>query len=58
MCVLKDVGDSRTANNVSERKLIIPGVAETGKIGQITKWPVEIGQVSGFELPIIPTSRK
>lgn len=60
MSVLKGIGESRIASMVEERKLIIPGVAEAAKssIERITKWPVEIGPVSGFELPIFLVSRK
>jgi CO dehydrogenase/acetyl-CoA synthase gamma subunit (corrinoid Fe-S protein) len=60
MSVLKGIGDSRIASIVSERRLIVPGVAENAKssIERITKWPVEIGPVSGFELPIFLASRK
>ncbi|MGD0818733.1 MAG: hypothetical protein ABR986_10130 [Methanomassiliicoccales archaeon] len=54
MSVMKGIGDSRIASMVNERKLIIPGVAEMTKssIERITKWPVEVGPISGFELPI------
>jgi acetyl-CoA decarbonylase/synthase complex subunit gamma len=59
MNVLKGISDSRIASMVNERNLIIPGVAETAKssIERITKWHVEIGPVSGFELPIFLASR-
>ena len=60
MSVLKGIGDSRIASKVDERRLILPGLAETAKssIERITKWPAEIGPVSGFELPIFLASRK
>jgi CO dehydrogenase/acetyl-CoA synthase gamma subunit (corrinoid Fe-S protein) len=60
MSVLKGIGDSRIASKVDERRLILPGLAETAKssIERITKWPAEIGPVSGFELPIYLASRK
>ena len=60
MSVLKGIGDSRIASKVDERRLIIPGLAETAKssIERITKWPVEIGPVSGFELPIFLAFRE
>lgn len=59
MSVLKGISDSRITSMVNERNLIIPGVAETAKssIERITKWHVEIGPVSGFELPIFLASR-
>ena len=60
MSVLKAIGDSRIASRVDERRLILPGLAETTKssIERITKWPAEIGPVSGFELPIFLAFRK
>lgn len=60
MSVLKGIGESRIASMVNERKLIIPGLAENMKSGieRITKWQVEVGPVSGFELPIFLASRK
>ena len=47
MSVLKGIGDSRIASKVDERRLILPGLAETAK-----------SSVSGFELPIYLASRK
>jgi CO dehydrogenase/acetyl-CoA synthase gamma subunit (corrinoid Fe-S protein) len=60
MSVMKGIGDSRISSMSNERKLIIPGVAEAAKssIERITKWPTEIGPVSGFELPIFLAARK
>lgn len=60
MSVMKGIGDSRISSIVNERKIIIPGVAEMTKssIERITKWPTEVGPISGFELPIFLASRK
>jgi acetyl-CoA decarbonylase/synthase, CODH/ACS complex subunit gamma len=59
MSILKGISDSRIASMVNERTLFIPGVAEMAKssIERITKWRVEIGPISGFELPIFLASR-
>ncbi len=52
--VMRALQESGISLKVSSRKMIIPGLAKDtkGGIERITRWSVEIGPVSGFELPL------
>ena len=54
MAVMKAITDSGIAARSSSRRIIIPGLAHASKsaIERITRWTVEVGPVSGFELPM------
>lgn len=54
MAVMKALTDSGIAGKVSGRRAIIPGLAVglKGNIERITRWSLEVGPVSGFELPL------
>jgi len=60
MAVMKALTDSGISARTSTRKMIIPGVAGDAKssIERITRWSVEIGPVSGFELPLFLIARE
>lgn len=59
MAVMKAITDSGIAGKNSSRKAIIPGLAKDlkGNIERITRWSLEVGPVSGFELPMYLLSR-
>ena len=54
MAVMRAITDSGIAARSSSRRIIIPGLAHASKsaIERITRWTVEVGPVSGFELPM------
>jgi CO dehydrogenase/acetyl-CoA synthase gamma subunit (corrinoid Fe-S protein) len=54
MAVMKAITESGIAGKSSSRKAILPGLAKDlkGNIERITRWGLEIGPVSGFELPM------
>jgi CO dehydrogenase/acetyl-CoA synthase gamma subunit (corrinoid Fe-S protein) len=54
MGVMKALMDSGVASKAQTRKLIIPGLAAgmEKNIERAARWTVEVGPVSGFELPI------
>jgi len=54
MAVMKALTDSGIAGKVSGRRAIIPGLAVglKGTIERITRWSLEVGPVSGYELPL------
>lgn len=53
MTVMKAIADSGVANRTSGRKAIVSDLAKGRKSGveRITGWNLDIGPVSGFELP-------
>jgi acetyl-CoA decarbonylase/synthase complex subunit gamma len=59
MAVMKALTDSGIASKNSSRRAIIPGLAKDlkGNIERITRWGLEVGPVSGFELPMYLLSR-
>jgi acetyl-CoA decarbonylase/synthase, CODH/ACS complex subunit gamma len=54
MAVMRAINDSGIAGKSSARKIIISGLASEFKspIERVARWSVEIGPVSGFELPM------
>jgi CO dehydrogenase/acetyl-CoA synthase gamma subunit (corrinoid Fe-S protein) len=54
MAVMKAINESGVANKSSARKAIISSLASEQKSGieRITRWSLELGPVSGFELPL------
>ncbi|NLK25953.1 MAG: hypothetical protein GX307_05180 [Euryarchaeota archaeon] len=54
MAVMRAVTESDIMRRTSSRKMIIPGLAFNSKspIERVTRWSVEVGPVSGFELPL------
>jgi CO dehydrogenase/acetyl-CoA synthase gamma subunit (corrinoid Fe-S protein) len=52
--ILKAITQTEVGSFTSHRKLVIPGLARhlAGQIKQVTSWQVEVGPVSGFELPL------
>ncbi len=59
MAVMKALTDSGITGKNSSRKALIPGLAkdQKGNIERITRWSLEVGPVSGFELPMYLLSR-
>jgi len=59
MQVMKALTDSGITNKASSKKMIIGGLGESlkGNIERITRWTVEVGPVSGYELPLYLLSR-
>jgi CO dehydrogenase/acetyl-CoA synthase gamma subunit (corrinoid Fe-S protein) len=60
MLVMKAINDSRIANKSSSRKALISGLAGEQKSGieRITRWSLEVGPVSGFEIPMYLLARQ
>jgi CO dehydrogenase/acetyl-CoA synthase gamma subunit (corrinoid Fe-S protein) len=60
MTVMKAINDSGIASKSSARRALISGLAEEQKSGieRITRWSLEIGPVSGFEIPMYLMSRQ
>jgi CO dehydrogenase/acetyl-CoA synthase gamma subunit (corrinoid Fe-S protein) len=60
MAVMKAINDSGIAGKSSARKALISGLAGEQKSGieRITRWSLEIGPVSGFEIPMYLLSRQ
>ncbi|MGD0816885.1 MAG: hypothetical protein ABR986_00605 [Methanomassiliicoccales archaeon] len=54
MAAMKAINESGIANKTSARRALISGLAGDQKSGleRITRWSLEIGPVSGFELPM------
>ncbi len=54
MAVMKAIADSGIAGRTLSRRIIIPGLAHASKsaMERTTRWTVEVGPVSGFELPL------
>lgn len=54
MAVMKALADSGIAGKSSTRKAIISGMAgdQKGSIERVTRWTLEVGPVSGYELPL------
>ncbi len=54
MAVMKAINDSGIAGRSSARKAMISGFASEQKSGieRITRWGLEVGPISGFELPM------
>jgi CO dehydrogenase/acetyl-CoA synthase gamma subunit (corrinoid Fe-S protein) len=59
MKVMTALTDSGIANRSTSRKMILGGLGANlkGNIERITRWTVEIGPVSGYELPVFLLSR-
>lgn len=59
MAVMKAITDSGLSGKVTARKAIISGLASDQKNGieRITRWFLEIGPVSGYELPLYLLTR-
>jgi len=53
MTVMRGLTNSAVAMKVNHHKLIIPGLCAgiEKQLEQITRWTVEVGPISGFELP-------
>ena len=60
MQVMKAINDSGIANKSSARKAMISGLASEQKSGieRITRWSLEVGPVSGFEIPLFLLARQ
>lgn len=60
MLVMKAINDSGIGNKSSARKALISGLAVEQKSGieRITRWSMEIGPVSGFEIPLYLLARQ
>jgi len=60
MGVMKALMDSGVASKAQTRMLIIPGLASgmEKNIERAARWTVEVGPVSGFELPIFLAAKK
>ncbi len=60
MAVMKAINDSGIASRSSSRKALISGLAGEQKSGieRITRWSMEIGPVSGFEIPMYLLARQ
>ncbi|MDW5564333.1 MAG: hypothetical protein SA339_14055 [Methanomassiliicoccus sp.] len=54
MQVMRALTESGISNKASSKKMIIGGLGESmkGNIERITRWTVEVGPVSGYELPL------
>ena len=54
MAGMRAITDSGITARSSSRRIIIPGLAHASKssIERVTRWNVEVGPVSGFELPL------
>jgi acetyl-CoA decarbonylase/synthase complex subunit gamma len=59
MNVMKAIMDSGITGKASSRVLIIPGLAKSldKNIERTTRYQVEVGPISGFELPIYLASK-
>jgi acetyl-CoA decarbonylase/synthase complex subunit gamma len=59
MAVMKALTDSGIAAKNSSRRAIIPGLAKDlkGNIERITRWSLEVGPISGYELPMYLLNR-
>jgi CO dehydrogenase/acetyl-CoA synthase gamma subunit (corrinoid Fe-S protein) len=59
MAVMKAINDSGIANRSSARRALISGLAGEQKSGieRITRWSLEVGPVSGFEIPLYLIAR-
>jgi len=60
MGVMKALMDSGVASKAQTRKLIIPGLAAgmEKNVERAARWSVEVGPVSGFELPIFLAAKE
>jgi CO dehydrogenase/acetyl-CoA synthase gamma subunit (corrinoid Fe-S protein) len=60
MQVMKAINESGISNRSSGRRALISGLAGEQKSGieRITRWSLEIGPVSGFEIPMYLLSRQ
>ena len=56
---MKALTDSGIASTNSSRRAIITGLAKDlkGNIERITRWSLEVGPVSGYELPMYLLNR-
>ena len=54
MGVMRALTECGIVSKVSKKRMIIPGLASDQKssIERITRWNVQVGPVSGFELPL------
>ncbi len=54
MQVMKGLNDSGISNKTPSKRMIIGGLGESlkGSIERVTRWTVEVGPVSGYELPL------
>jgi CO dehydrogenase/acetyl-CoA synthase gamma subunit (corrinoid Fe-S protein) len=59
MAVMKAINESGIGNRSSSRKALISGLAGEQKSGieRITRWGLEVGPVSGFEIPLYLISK-
>ncbi len=59
MAVMKALNDSGIASKAPARRAILPGLASDlrGNIERVTRWSLEAGPVSGFEIPLYLLSR-
>ncbi len=60
MAVMKAMTESGISTRSRSRRIIIPGLARDLKssIERVTRWSVEVGPVSGFELPLYLLKRE
>ena len=54
MAVMKALNDSSISNKATSNRTILPGLARDlkGDIERVTRWTLEDGPMSGFELPL------
>lgn len=59
MAVMRALTDSGILSRSSSRRAVIPGLAadQKGTIERVTRWSLEVGPVSGFELPLYLVTR-
>ena len=59
MAVMKAINESGIAGKNSSRRAVLPGLAKDlkGNIERITRWSLEVGPVSGYELPLYLLNR-
>ncbi len=59
MAVIKAFNDSGISSKAPSKRAILPGLASDlrGGIERVTRWSLEAGPVSGFELPMFLLSR-
>ncbi|HPT74393.1 MAG TPA: hypothetical protein PKX52_05780, partial [Methanomassiliicoccaceae archaeon] len=54
MAMMRAMEESGITSRSMSRRIIIPGLARDlkGSIERVTRWKVDVGPVSGFELPL------
>ena len=60
MAVMKAINESGVGSKTSARKALISGLAGEQKSGieRISRWALEVGPVSGFEIPMYLLARQ